>query len=142
MTAPFDLSLRAVRPATSQLSSAQADTLRVLLLADKEARTAEVAHHAATLAALSLDLSAGTTSLDRAVTALHMYGAREAIEEVDEALARIDHHGYGTCVSCGRPIPFEHLKVVPRERFCPACPDRAVPPLIGRRRVVRNAAPS
>jgi RNA polymerase-binding transcription factor DksA len=142
MTAPFDLTLRAVRPATSQLSRAQVGTLRLLLLADKEARIADVARHAATLAALGRDLPAGTTSLDRAITALHMYGAREAIEEVDDALARMEHYGYGTCLSCGRPIPFEHLEVVPRERFCPACPDRAVPPLIGRRRVVRNAAPS
>lgn len=142
MTAPFDPSLHAVRPATSPLSSAQAGTLRVLLLADKEARTAEVAHHAATLAALSLDLSAGTTSLDRAMTALHMYGARSAIEELNEALARMEDDGYGTCTSCGRPIPFERLQAVPQAQFCARCPDRALPPPMGTREDIRDAAAS
>ena len=127
MTAPFDLSLRAFRPASSQLSSAQTGTLRLLLVADKKARIAEVAHHAVTLATLSLNSSAGTTSLDRAMTALNMYGARVAIEEVDEALARMEQSDYGTCLSCSRPIPFERLEVVPQARFCAACPDRAVP---------------
>ena len=142
MTAPFDMSLRAVRPATAPLSNAQAGTLRALLLADKGARTAEVAHHAATLAALGLELSGGTTSLDRAMTALHMYGAREAIEELDEALARIDEDGFGTCTFCGHQIPFERLQAVPQARFCAGCPDRSLPPLTGTREGVRDAAAS
>jgi RNA polymerase-binding transcription factor DksA len=71
-----------------------------------------------------------------------MYGAREAIEEVDDALARMEHHGYGACLSCGRHIPFERLQVVPQARFCAACPDRAGLPPIGRRRVIRDATTS
>ncbi|MEO8697589.1 MAG: hypothetical protein ABI658_29075, partial [Acidimicrobiales bacterium] len=76
----------------------------VLLLADKEALTAEVAQHAATLDALSVGLSADTTSLDRAMTALHMYEAREAIEEVDEALARMEPDRAGPPLTAMRRV--------------------------------------
>jgi RNA polymerase-binding transcription factor DksA len=78
-------------------------------------------HHAATLAELSENSSGDVAGLDRAMAALQMYGAREAIEEIDDALLRIRDGGYGTCQECGQPIAFARLEVFPRARCCTAC---------------------
>ena len=39
--------------------------------------------------------------------------ARAAVEEIDEALARIDAGTYGVCVTSGLPIPKERLEAIP-----------------------------
>jgi hypothetical protein len=61
------------------------------------------------------------------MAALRLYVAREAIEAIDDALIRIDHGGYGTCLSCDQPIPFNRLAAVPQARFCAVCPAPASP---------------
>jgi RNA polymerase-binding transcription factor DksA len=90
-------------------------------------RATELAHEATTLARLSTDPSADPTGLDGARSALSMYRAREAIEEIDEALARLDVGGYGRCQVCDRSIPFELLVVHPHMRLCAACVDPVTP---------------
>jgi DnaK suppressor protein len=45
----------------------------------------------------------------------------EAMDEIDAALARIGDGSYGTCVSCGAPIPFERLEIVPAADRCVTC---------------------
>jgi RNA polymerase-binding protein DksA len=40
---------------------------------------------------------------------------------VDEALARLDAGGYGTCRSCGRPIAQARLEAIPWVAFCIDC---------------------
>lgn len=47
-----------------------------------------------------------------------MAGVRSDLADVVDALARLDRGDYGTCESCGRPIPDERLQVVPATRFC------------------------
>jgi hypothetical protein len=79
------------------------------------------------LAALTVSSSEDPTSRERAMAALHLYGARAAIEEIDDALVRIDEGRYGTCQSCDLPIPFKHLETVPQARFCAVCPAPASP---------------
>ncbi len=44
-----------------------------------------------------------------------------AIEEIDEALARLDAGTYGRCVDCGKPIPVERLEAVPASATCLDC---------------------
>ena len=39
--------------------------------------------------------------------------ARNAVEEIDEALARIKAGTYGVCVTSGKPIPKERLEAIP-----------------------------
>jgi RNA polymerase-binding transcription factor DksA len=46
---------------------------------------------------------------------------RDALGEVEQALARMDACTYGGCEACGDPIPFERLRAVPQARFCVAC---------------------
>ena len=45
----------------------------------------------------------------------------EAMDEINAALARIGHGSYGTCVTCGAPIPFERLETVPAADRCAPC---------------------
>jgi DnaK suppressor protein len=40
------------------------------------------------------------------------------LEEVEDALVRIDLGEYGVCEACGRPIELDRLEVVPSTRFC------------------------
>ena len=47
--------------------------------------------------------------------------ARERLTEVDAALARIDEGTYGTCVTCGQPIPEARLEARPSSVTCVEC---------------------
>jgi RNA polymerase-binding transcription factor DksA len=66
--------------------------------------TAQFEEHAARLAALTADWSGERAARERAMAALDLYRAREAIEEIESALVRIEDGSYGTCQSCERPI--------------------------------------
>jgi len=129
MTAPLAVSQRFGDAVGSQLSIAQSDALRALLLAQVETQTATLARRSA---AMTAGAPGNTTGLARAMEALQMYAAREAIEEIEGALARIDAGGYGTCGACDRPIPLEHLEAVPQARYCAAGPTPATPSAGGR----------
>jgi DnaK suppressor protein len=61
-----------------------------------------------------LDLDQSTT-LDLA--------SRESqlIEEIDDALRRIDEGTYGQCARCGKPIDEERLKAMPTARYDAEC---------------------
>jgi RNA polymerase-binding protein DksA len=50
--------------------------------------------------------------------------AREAMEDIAEALARLDDGSYGLCSSCGIPIPLPRLEAVPTTRRCVPCQER------------------
>jgi DnaK suppressor protein len=47
--------------------------------------------------------------------------AERSVEEIDEALARMDAGTYGRCVDCGDPIPAERLEAVPAAPTCLRC---------------------
>lgn len=38
--------------------------------------------------------------------------------EVDYALAKFEHGGYGKCEACGREIAYPRLEALPTARFC------------------------
>lgn len=44
--------------------------------------------------------------------------AEHILEEIDDALRRIDDGSYGACEACGRPIGEERLLAVPWARLC------------------------
>ena len=46
---------------------------------------------------------------------------RNQLEQVIEALRRIEKGTYGTCTSCHEPIRFERLLVFPEARNCNGC---------------------
>ena len=43
------------------------------------------------------------------------------IQEIDEALSRIDNKSYGKCEKCGGRIPLARLKVKPHAKYCIEC---------------------
>lgn len=45
----------------------------------------------------------------------------DLIEEIDDALRRIDDGTYGQCERCGKPINEERLKAVPTARYDTEC---------------------
>jgi DnaK suppressor protein len=47
--------------------------------------------------------------------------AERRFHSIDHALARLDAGKYGTCESCGQPIPPERLEFVPWATSCVAC---------------------
>lgn len=60
-------------------------------------------------------------SLDReTVLALAQLGSSE-IEQIDEALARLDSAAYGRCEICGEKISARRLQVMPFAKLCVKC---------------------
>jgi DnaK suppressor protein len=49
---------------------------------------------------------------------------RRTLEEVEEALRRLDRGHYGLCEGCGKPIPEGRLEILPYARFCVLCQQR------------------
>ena len=108
--------------AASQRRTVRLDAFRRRLLAGLEAEALRFELLRATFAALGADCSATTTGRDRAVAALRMYCARAVIEEIEDAIVRIESGTYGTCQSCHRPISLERLEMIPHAGCCAFCP--------------------
>ena len=49
---------------------------------------------------------------------------RDRLEEIDEALQRIDEGTFGTCQSCGNEISQERLDAVPYTAYCISCAEK------------------
>jgi DnaK suppressor protein len=45
----------------------------------------------------------------------------QLIEEIDEALGRIEDGTYGQCIRCGKPIDEERLKAMPTAKYDAEC---------------------
>lgn len=50
--------------------------------------------------------------------------ARKSLDRLHNALNRIDHGTYGTCVRCGREIPPQRLQLVPEALLCVPCAEK------------------
>lgn len=50
--------------------------------------------------------------------------SREATEDIEAALARLDEGTYGICEQCAGPIRVERLKAIPHARYCVSCQGR------------------
>jgi DnaK suppressor protein len=138
MTALFEVSRQDGRAAHEAFSAVDTESVRGQLLAGIGDWSARFAQDAAMLAVLTTNPSEDPTSINRAMAALHMYSAIEAIEEIQDALVRISDGRYGTCQSCNGPIPFERLAVKPQTRFCDVCSTAVDPPERSRRSRVRG----
>ena len=67
------------------------------------------------------DPEGATIAFERAQVDALAAAATERLTEVDRALARLDAGTYGTCSSCGRPIPPARLEVRPTATTCVDC---------------------
>lgn len=117
MTASTDLARHGDTP-PSHLGRDQLAELRGALvdaLADHQAQLAVALP-------LSADASDDDDGRAREIARLAADRAREAIADIEHALARIADGTYGSCEVCGDQIAFERLEVIPQTRHCVACP--------------------
>jgi DnaK suppressor protein len=63
----------------------------------------------------------GTVTVDRERNLALSGQAMLAVEEIDDALRRIDDKTYGYCERCFQPIPKPRLRALPYARLCVAC---------------------
>ena len=63
----------------------------------------------------------GTVAVDRERDLALSGQALAAVEEIDEALRRIDRKTYGACERCHEAIPKARLRALPYARLCVAC---------------------
>jgi RNA polymerase-binding transcription factor DksA len=63
----------------------------------------------------------GTVTVDRERNLALSGQASLAVEEIDDALKRIDDKTYGYCERCFQPIPKPRLRALPYARLCVAC---------------------
>jgi DnaK suppressor protein len=63
----------------------------------------------------------GTVTVDRERNLALSGQATLAVEEIDDALARIADKTYGYCERCFQPIPKPRLRALPYARLCVAC---------------------
>jgi hypothetical protein len=98
MSAPFEAARRTNRFSAALRSTSHHDFLRALFRVGMREQATKFSRWAATLAALNENAAADTTSRERAMAALRMYCAREAIEEMEDALVEI---GDGTSPARG-----------------------------------------
>jgi RNA polymerase-binding transcription factor DksA len=61
---------------------------------------------------------AGTETFDREMGASLRGHAEAELEEVEEALRRLEDGSYGRCEECGTEIPDERLELMPAARYC------------------------
>lgn len=63
----------------------------------------------------------GTMNVERERDLTLSAQARAAVDEIDQALARIDAGTYGICERCRTPIPRARLEALPYASLCVAC---------------------
>jgi DnaK suppressor protein len=63
----------------------------------------------------------GTVTVDRERNLALSGQAVLAVEEIDDAMKRIDDKTYGYCERCFQPIPKPRLRALPYARLCVAC---------------------
>lgn len=67
---------------------------------------------------------AGSKTYEREQEMSIAENARELIEQVDRALAKIEDDTYGTCESCGGSIVKARMRAFPRATLCIKCKER------------------
>ncbi len=63
----------------------------------------------------------GTVTVDRERNLALSAQAGLAVEEIDDAMRKIDRKSYGGCERCFQPIPKARLRALPFARLCVAC---------------------
>src|SRR6266436_6296691 len=60
----------------------------------------------------------GTDNFEQEFTLSLMQTEEQVLQEIREALDRIDHGAYGKCEECHNPIPKARLQALPYARHC------------------------
>jgi RNA polymerase-binding transcription factor DksA len=109
------------------------DEVRELLIADRAIYAEQASSLRAEADSLALEREpgdvqfdeesgeGGTVTVDRERNLALSGQAILAVEEIDDALKRIDDKTYGYCERCFQPIPKPRLRALPYARLCVAC---------------------
>jgi len=74
------------------------------------------------LSKVPLDMAdIGSDNYEQEFTLSLIETEQATLQEIDEALKRIDNKSYGKCESCGGRIPVARLKVKPHAKYCIEC---------------------
>ena len=63
----------------------------------------------------------GTDNFEQEFTLSLMQNEEQVLQEIREALDRIDHATFGKCEECHNPIPKARLQALPYARHCVSC---------------------
>jgi RNA polymerase-binding protein DksA len=65
--------------------------------------------------------ASGTTTFERERDLSLSENVKDLLQQVNEALDRIEDGTYGICEVCGGPIPEERLQALPYAKLCISC---------------------
>jgi RNA polymerase-binding protein DksA len=129
------------RKSKTSLTSAEIKKFKALLLAKRSEILDNVTHmEDETLRKQRSDLSnmpihmadAGSDTFEQENTLGLMDSERKLLQEIDDALERIENNTYGICEGGAEPIPKARLKAIPWARYCVACASLAEKGLLAR----------
>jgi len=136
-TVTCELSGFEVTPGTSNLSPKTLERLRQKLLAEQKRLQGQADELAAEAEQLARDREGGDTQFDeesgdgdtvnieRERDLLLSASARQVVDEIGDALARMKKGTYGVCTPAGRRLPLERLEAIPWANVCVDCKARA-----------------
>jgi RNA polymerase-binding transcription factor DksA len=88
----------------------------------------------------SLHMEQGTDAMEREKTFLFASRGSKFVNQLDDALLRIDAKSYGVCKACGLLVPKERLEAVPTAQTCAEFKNTGVPCEKGRLALARKKA--
>jgi RNA polymerase-binding protein DksA len=129
------------RKSKTNLTAAEIKKFKALLLAKRDEILDNVTHmEDETLRKQRSDLSnmpihladAGSDTFELENTLGLVGSARKLLQEIDDALERIENNTYGICEGEGGPIAKARLKAIPWARYCVKCASLAEKGLLAR----------
>ena len=109
------------------------DAQRVLLMIERDTYADQAVYLRAEADSLALEREpgdmqfdeesgeGGTAAVEREAKLALSGQANAYVEEIDDAVKRLDRTTYGSCEKCFEPIPKERLEALPFARECVAC---------------------
>jgi RNA polymerase-binding transcription factor DksA len=86
----------------------------------------------------SLHMEQGTDAMEREKTFLFASRSGKFVNQLDEALMRIENKSYGVCKTCGLLVPKERLEAVPTATTCAEFKNTGIPCERGRAALARQ----
>ncbi|WP_411698381.1 TraR/DksA family transcriptional regulator [Conyzicola sp.] len=121
---------------TSALTGEQQQSMRDMLVADRDSTEALVTQLVADLDSFTgaradsatddeHDPEGPTLAFERSQSAAILGQTREHLEQIEQAIVRLDDGDFGSCATCGKTIPFARLEARPYSTQCVACASKA-----------------
>jgi RNA polymerase-binding transcription factor DksA len=116
----------------SGIDLAQRDRFHGLLVADRASATDLIdalkgglnsfsVSQRGVIAADEHDPEGPSIAVQRSESAVMLAQARQHLDEINAAMARLDDGSYGVCEGCGRSIPLARLRARPQATRCISC---------------------